>query len=258
MPEQSFSERTPLLKIAVLSDIHGNLLALQRVMQDFQRRSVDQVINLGDHASGPLWPKETVQLLMEQDWLQVRGNHERQMTTLDPARHGPSDRYAYGLLNEEERKWLADLPATLEFSPHGLAFHGSPQRDTDYLLESVEQGRAHLAGPMEIQSRLGTSQAGLYLCGHSHTPRAVALPGQVLIINPGSVGLPAYEDDGPRPHVIETGSPHARYAMLELDHETWAVDLIAVEYDYERAAEQARRNHRPDWEIALRSGFMQR
>jgi len=55
-------------KIAVLSDIHGNIAALEEVAADIETRQVDRVFNLGDHISVPLYPKETLQFLMKQDW----------------------------------------------------------------------------------------------------------------------------------------------------------------------------------------------
>jgi hypothetical protein len=55
---------------------------------------------------------------------------------------------------------------------------------------------------------------------------------------------------------VETGSPHARYAILEKIERSWRVEMIALEYDYHHSAEQARKNSRLDWEIGLRTGFM--
>jgi hypothetical protein len=78
----------------------------------------------------------------------------------------------------------------------------------------------------------------------------------MLIVNPGSVGLPAYTHTGPEPHVVETGSPHARYALLEQRDRGWRVELVGVAYDHISAAHQAQRNDRPDWEVALRTGYI--
>jgi diadenosine tetraphosphatase ApaH/serine/threonine PP2A family protein phosphatase len=93
------------------------------------------------------------------------------------------------------------------------------------------------------------------LCAHSHIPRVVRV-GSTLIVNPGSVGLPAYDHDQPELHVMETGSPDARYAVLERAAQGWQVELIALAYDHLAAAEQAKRNARPDWERALLTGYM--
>ena len=95
----------------------------------------------------------------------------------------------------------------------------------------------------------------MMLCAHSHIPRVVRIEG-ALIVNPGSVGLPGYDLDRPETHVIETGAPDARYAVLERMAHGWQVELMTLPYDHEAAAGQAKRNARLDWERALRSGFM--
>jgi predicted phosphodiesterase len=68
------------MRLAILADIHGNVLALEAVLTDLEHRRVDEVVNLGDCVSGPLWPRETAQLLMRLDWRTVRGNHDRWVT----------------------------------------------------------------------------------------------------------------------------------------------------------------------------------
>ena len=72
-------------------------------------------------------------------------------------------------------------------------------------------------------------------------------------MNPGSIGLPAYDHSEPYPHVMEAGSPHARYALLT-GRPAWGVELITVEYDWERASRDAARAGRADWAHALRTG----
>ena len=76
------------MKIAVISDIHGNLAALQAVLEDIERERVDQVVNLGDLLSGPLQPAKTADLLMAKDFVTIAGNHERQLLQ---AWDGPSE-----------------------------------------------------------------------------------------------------------------------------------------------------------------------
>jgi predicted phosphodiesterase len=89
-------------KIALVSDIHGNIAALEKVVADIETRHVDRVFNLGDHVSGPLYPKETLEFLMKQDWVHIAGNHDRQLVQQNPAQYGASDRYAFGLLSKSE------------------------------------------------------------------------------------------------------------------------------------------------------------
>lgn len=245
-----------MTRLAIIADVHGNLAALESVLADIERQGVSAVVNLGDHASGPLWPAETVALLMRQPWLQIAGNHERQLTTLDPARHGASDRYAYARLSPTQLEWLRGLPAQAFPRRDVFAFHGSPGSDSTYLLETIVSGRSRLAGEDEIVARLGGQAAPLMVCGHTHIARVVVVRDRGLVVNPGSVGLPAYADDTPEPHVMESGSPHARYALVEDEGGAWRVTLQAVPYDHASAARQATRNDRPDWAAALLTGRM--
>jgi len=74
------------------------------------------------------------------------------------------------------------------------------------------------------------------------------------VLNPGSVGWPAYDDDHPHPHVIEAGTPHARYAIADDRAGTWAAEFRAVSYDWDGAARIAEGNDRLDVARALRTG----
>lgn len=245
-------------RIAIFADIHGNLPALEAALADLSTRRPDIVVNLGDHLSGPLWPRETAHLLMQQDWYHISGNHDRIMAGPDPTILNPSDAYAFSQLGEAELRWLGGLPSFLEIADGVGLCHGAPGRDDIYLLETVEHGRARLATPAEIATRLGDETPPIILCGHSHVPRIVQLNSGRLFINPGSLGLQAYDDDGPTPHVIEIGSPHARYAVMDRGDGGWRVEIVALEYDHASAARRAERNHRPDWQGALLTGFFLR
>jgi diadenosine tetraphosphatase ApaH/serine/threonine PP2A family protein phosphatase len=80
--------------------------------------------------------------------------------------------------------------------------------------------------------------------------------GGILVVNPGSVGMPGYRDVLPVPHVMEAGTPHARYAIVEKLASGWAAELHAVPYDFEAAARQAEQHGRPDVAYCLRTGRM--
>jgi hypothetical protein len=123
-------------------------------------------------------------------------------------------------------------------------------------MESVDPSGQRAATYAEVLQRAGDAQASLILCGHTHVPRSVLLDDGRLIVNPGSVGLQAYDDDLPYPHKAENGSPHARYAIVERTAGGWAVEHYAVAYDWNAAAEVAQRHGRPDWATALRTGRM--
>lgn len=239
------------MKLAVVSDIHGNLPALQAVVAD--AGAVDGWLNLGDIVSGPLWPEETAQWLIERGWPTIAGNHERQLLNHTRERMSLTDRYAAQRLSANSLAWLAALPAAMAPLPGLRCVHGTPSSDLQYLLETVTPGGLRAATDEEVAQRLDGLQTELLLCGHSHVPRDRRIDA-MRIVNPGSVGLPAYDDIHPHPHVVETGSPHARYALVERLAEAWAVNLRAVAYDWGAAAAQAEANSRGDWADALRSG----
>jgi hypothetical protein len=86
-------------------------------------------------------------------------------------------------------------------------------------------------------------------------PRSVRLDDGRLIVNPGSVGMPAYEENRPYAHKMETGSPHARYSIVEKRNGKWTAEFFAILYDWEKAATVAEKRERPDWARALRTGL---
>src|SRR5262245_26809051 len=243
-----------LSRFAAVADIHGNLPALETVIEDLARRGIDTVVNLGDHVSGPLWPRETAQALMQLGWTHIAGNCDRLVTQIEPSKLGPSDRFAAERLEAAEMAWLRALPPTATPSSGVFLCHGTPDDDSKYLLEVAERSRVRLARSDELRDRLGGVDARLVLCGHSHVPRVVRV-GETLVVNPGSVGLPAYEHDDPYPHEMETGAPDARYAILEHTQGEWRAELVAVPYSDVDAVRQAERHGRQDWAIALRTGF---
>jgi predicted phosphodiesterase len=242
------------MRIAILADIHGNVLALEAVLADLERRRFDKIVNLGDCVSGPLWPRETAELLIRFDWPTVRGNHDRWVTDWPPEKHYRSDAFAYRALDSSQLEWLRALPPTIEIGEGIFACHGRPDDDNAYLLENIEGGRLVPAREAEIADRVRAVGARLVLCAHSHLS-GLAAAGRKMVINPGSVGLPAYEDQSPPAHVSESGSPAARYAVLELDGERVRLEHVALAYDYAAAARRAAENQSLAWTHFLSTGF---
>lgn len=243
-----------MTRIAVLSDIHGNLAALEAVLADVAARGADRIVNLGDICSGALFPRETADRLMALDLPTIRGNHERQVLTLPRDRMGLSDRHAADTMRPDQIAWFEGLPVQLRLSPEVLMVHGTPRSDVEYWLETVEPTGLRPATEAEIRERADGVDAAVVLCGHTHIPRVARIEDGPLVVNPGSVGLPAYDDDRPFPHVVETGSPHARYALVERGAEGWSAELLAVAYDWDEAVGVARANGREDWARALGTG----
>jgi predicted phosphodiesterase len=244
------------MKIAALSDIHGNLFALDAVLEDVRDRGVDITVNLGDILSGALLPAETAERLMALDLPTIRGNHERQVLAGHPERMGASDRHAFDTLAKSHCAWIAQLPAVLKPAEGVFMCHATPDTDFDCYLEDLVDGELRPAPVERVEERSRSCDASLILCGHSHIPRVVRLGTGQLIVNPGSVGIQAYAGHDPAPHVVEVGSPHARYAILESTPHGWKADLVAVPYDWDQASRLAARNGRADWARALATGFV--
>lgn len=243
------------MKLAAISDIHGNLGALEAVLADIGRRGADVIVNLGDILSGPLHPPETADLLMRMNLPTIRGNHERQLLETEPAAMGPSDAHAHATLRPEHMAWIAGLPKTMHLTDDVFLCHGIPTSDFIYFLDSVDSHGARAATPEEIAERAGDVDAELILCGHTHVPRLARLADGRLVVNAGSVGLQAFDWDYPSPHKMQNGTPHARYVMVEKSPAGWQAEIIAVAYDWERAARQAEKNDRPEWALGLRTGY---
>jgi predicted phosphodiesterase len=241
-------------RFAAISDIHGNIFALNAVLDDLANRGIRGFVNLGDHLYGPIDPVATAERLMALGATSIRGNCDRLLYEPESAAvAGSTIESNRKLLADRHRQWLEQMPQTLRFRQDVLLCHGTPWADDLYLLEEVGSSSVRLRSPQDLSGELAGLDAGLILCGHSHTPRAVQVSPALLVVNVGSVGLPAYTDENP-PHAMEAGSPHARYAILTRNGPGWALEQIAVRYDWESAATMADGNERPDWAHWLRTG----
>lgn len=241
-------------RFAAVSDIHGNLPALEAVISHMADAEIRHVVNLGDNLSGPLWPVETGERLMALGWPTIAGNHDRQLLDRPIAEMGENDAYTAERLTPALRSWTAALPATLTYADDVFLCHGTPSRDDAYWLHRGRRGEMREATDAEVAA--DAVPWPLALCGHTHLPRVVDLADRRLVANPGSIGFPAYQDDLPSYHASETGEPHARYLIAKRSGEGWTVRLQAVDYDFERAAQRAERNGRAKWARALRTGHM--
>lgn len=242
------------MRIALIADVHGNRWALEAVMADIERRRCDLILNLGDCVYGPLDPSGTASLLMNMDIPTVRGNQDRILT--QPASSEAADptfEFVSAELTADQVAWFGWLHATLTYGDVFLC-HGTPQSDTTYLLESTAGGTGVIREDTSIRNDLADITTPVVACGHSHLQRVVQLSDGRLCINPGSVGLPAYSDDTGGHHVMESGSPHARYCVLEKTEDRWNAIGVALNYDWDAAAHHAELNGRPDWAGWIRTG----
>jgi diadenosine tetraphosphatase ApaH/serine/threonine PP2A family protein phosphatase len=156
-------------------------------------------------------------------------------------------------LTAEQLGWLRQQPPTL-VSSDIFCCHGSPYSDETYLLEEVTSSGVFLRATSAIIEQVQGILQPIIVCGHSHVPRIVWLPSGQLVVNPGSVGIPAYDDNQPYPHVMEAGSPHARYAIISRSSQGWAVQQVALPYTWDIPAALAWQRGRPDRATWIETG----
>ncbi len=244
-------------RIAVLADIHGNVDALTAVLQHAGQKHVDAFINLGDILYGPVAPKATFALLQQVNMVTVSGNQDRFIYAAgeEALKNNSTLQFVRQELDANAIDWLKALPFDRILHNDFYLCHGTPQSDEQYLLEDVTAGYPVLKKDAELDSLLAGIKAKVILCGHSHLPHVVQLPDRRLVVNPGSVGLPAFQDDNPVWHVMENRSPRASYALLDKTENGWCVELIQIPYNYQAAVALALQHNRPDWALYLEKGI---
>ncbi|OCP01314.1 MULTISPECIES: metallophosphoesterase family protein [unclassified Ensifer] len=245
------------MKLAVIADIHGNDLALEAVLADIDMLGITDIVALGDHLSGPLNAARSADILIERAILSIRGNHDRYLLTKDPHEMGLSDRAAYDQLQPHHREWLATLPVAHVHRNTFFLCHATPTSDETYWLEApIANGTVQMAPRSAIEAEAVGIDYPVILCGHTHIQRAVRLSDGRLVVNPGSVGCPGYDDDLPVPHKVEAGAPDARYAIIEQTPSGWSATFRNIPYDWMAMSRLAASRDRLEWAKALATGFL--
>jgi predicted phosphodiesterase len=246
------------MRFAAIADIHGNHAALKAVLDDIAARGIRDVVNLGDCFSGPLEADKTGDLLLLLDMnteRTVRGNHDRYLIEKTADQLEASDAHAHRQMSPRHFDWLRKLPFSMVWRDEIFLCHATPKDDNLYWLETVSpQGHVTLRPQGEIEALAEGVEQSLILCGHSHIPRIVSLSEGRLIVNPGSVGCPAYDDDAPFHHKVETGHAMASYAVIEKTEHGWTPIFRNVAYDHMAMSRLAAENGRAEWASALATG----
>jgi len=244
------------MKFAVLSDIHSNVFALEAVIADAKKHSVELMVNLGDILYGPIAPKATYELLMQHEIVTICGNQDRQIfeANAEEIASNLTMQFIIDDLGDEPITWMKSLPFDVQLNEDVYLCHGTPNDDLIYLLENVELGYARLRSDSEIIQLLNGQSSTLICCGHTHTPRTVSLTSGQTIINPGSVGLPAYTDDEPVVHSMENFTSKASYCIVEKTGSDWSIKHIKVPYDVKLAVAECEKRNRADWIHFLTTG----
>ena len=200
-------------QIGVLSDIHGNAVALQAVLEDIG--SVDTIICAGDIVGYGPSPERCVSVIRDRDIPTVQGNHDRAVMNGQPYESG--GQYACQTLSDDAIAWLRTLPKSHRLFDERIKIaHSHPDPD--------KQGSEVRIRPSDFTPELlGTED--ILVLGHTHIQHA-EMYDHGIVVNPGSVGQP------------RDGNPDAAYAVVNLVDRS--VDLRRVSYDISRVQERIR------------------
>ncbi|MFI5370186.1 MAG: metallophosphoesterase family protein [Candidatus Eisenbacteria bacterium] len=239
------------MRVAVLSDIHGNAFALDAVLADLSRGPVDRVVCLGDCVQGGPQPREVVERLRSLACPTVLGNADAWL--LEGGRAGgenPSPeqeavrQWQLTLLDAADRAFIAEFRPTIELPLFGdailLGFHGSPASYNDIVWPAT---------PRDEMTRILGSHPGRTLCGgHTHIQfvRRTGVHAHEFFFNPGSVGLVC--DNESRDLHCESW---AEYALLTAEGGALSLEFRRVPFDLERWLAILRDSGRPHLERAL-------
>jgi predicted phosphodiesterase len=214
-----------MMQIALLSDIHGNLIALEHVLAELTNEAPDQIVCLGDVAEGGPQPHAVLQRLQRLGCPIVMGNTDVRISTArieEPRTPDLPPSYAMELwcvdqLTAADRAFIQTFPLTstvpLDHQISLLAFHGSPRATTDLLLATTPEA--------DLAALVGDSHATILAAGHTHA-QLVRRYHDMLIVNPGSVGLPFEQ---PVPNGPIRRPPWAEYAVVSVRQGQLSIDL---------------------------------
>lgn len=243
----------PKEKFAIISDVHSNVYALEAVIDDISRKSISRIINLGDSLIGPVDPVATAERMMQLPGLvNIMGNGD-EMLLQDKVRSESYD-FTRPLLSKLMLEWLGTFHKQWVYE-NMLFIHGSPHSNHAYLLEKVTPDGMESKPLEELDKEISIIEQDYIICGHSHLSKSVYTPSSKLIINPGSVGLPAYSDEKPYPHKVENFTPYAKYMILTVaQRKIVNIERNEILYDWILAAQKAAQNNRKDYEVAIKTG----
>src|SRR5688572_2379237 len=253
------------MKIALFSDIHANLPALEAFFADLDAKKTDAVYCLGDLVGYNIWPNEVVNAIRKRGIPTIAGNYDfgigrtsdecgcAYKTDEDKANGKVSISFTNEIIKPEERRYLRTLPAHIrvEFQLNDdnlnlLLVHGSPRKINEYLFEDREE--------KSLLRIMKDADADIMCFGHTHKPYHRSLEDEGNFrhaINLGSVGKPKDSD------------PRGCYVMLTIpenasktDPKSIEVEFVRFEYDVEKAAQAVENSKLPnEYAEMLRKGF---
>jgi len=236
--------------IAVFGDIHGNLLALEAVLEDMQARGYDQRYCLGDLVGYGVNPNEVIEIIRTQNIPTIFGNYDEGVgnnrddcgcayrTKIARELGNRSIAWTNRNTSEQNKTYLRSLPFSQTIDLEGiriLLVHGSPRKVNEYLYEDRPE--------RSLERLFENSGVDVIICGHTHLPYHRELSSGKQIINAGSVGKPKDSD------------PRAGYIVISVEDQELSIEFIRVAYDVEKAAKAIEASEMPnEFAELLRSG----
>lgn len=208
------------MKIAVISDVHGNLEALKAAITDIESKKVDTVICLGDLVGYGPYPNEVVKLIREKKLLTILGNYDAAVLEekFNYIRDNEVNKFcmpwAAKELTDENRRYLTSLPRqiNLEFQNKRFYFvHGSTRSINEYLKENSK----------EAEETMLSFDGDVLVCAHTHIPYN-KIYGTKLLLNDGSIGKP------------KIGRPNGTYLIIDVEENLISAEVIEFQYDYHK------------------------
>ncbi len=238
------------MRTAILSDLHGNLVALDAVLSDMEKRGdLDRTICLGDVAAVGPRPRETIAFLRKMKWPCVMGNTDEALANSiledydhldapkdEKRRMMTLDRWTAAQLDDSDRRFLSSFRPTVKVKDRRfslLCYHGSPRSNTEGILATTPVDK--------VSEILGSHDATIFAGGHTHVQLFRRFRASV-IINPGSVGLPLERTASGR--IINPA--HAEYAIVNYAGGVLDVELLAIPYPLSALKKAVRDSGMPD------------
>ena len=223
------------MKIAVISDIHGNMEALNAVMSDIKKNECERVFVLGDYAMAGPEPNLTVDFFSSKvgnpKFDMIQGNTDLMIADYSDELYQVLKSKApvmaealkndSEILTEEQKTFLKDLPPQKEIEVDGIKFllvHGSPRRNNEDILPDT---------PMDkLEEIISGVKSDIILCGHTHLPCGFQTPSKKTVVNVGSVGRPF------------TKNPQACYLIISVAKGECVFEHRFIDYDKELASQK--------------------
>lgn len=242
------------MRIAIISDMHGNDFAFEKVEADIKSQGIDQVVCLGDAIQGGAQPAETVSRLRKMKCPVVMGNADDWLMTGEESGKDPipAERlkkmnairdWSLSQLNDEDIKFIKSFQPTVTISLEKdldlLCFHGSPT-DYDHIILPTTSEE-------DFQKFLGAFNKNILAGGHTHTQQ-IRRCGERFFLNPGSIGFPfsSYQSDG-----VFYVDAWAEYAILTAEKNNISVQFRRLNYDAKDVIEIYKKSGRPFAEDAI-------